>query len=156
MSDIFLMVFKAIVFILVFACILFIAYVTTRYIGKKTGKTMSGKYINLVESVSLGIDKQLHLLKVGEEFVLVASAGKSVEFLTTLKLEGYEESGELENNNTTFDFKEFFDKYLNTFKVKTDKRHQGESLEKSEGDFSFKRNLDKLKEIVNKTDRESG
>jgi len=55
---------------------LFLAYVTTKFIGTRTNKIVKGKYIKIIETVNLGFDSRLHLVKAGEEFVLISTCGK--------------------------------------------------------------------------------
>ncbi|MCX7747008.1 MAG: flagellar biosynthetic protein FliO [Clostridia bacterium] len=136
--------------LVVFGSILFLVVVTTRYVGTKANKAMKGKFINIVETVSLGLDKHIYLVKVGEQFVLIASAGKNIEYLTTVKIDEYS-TEELIQSNTAFDFKSFFDKYIQVYKnKKNEKKKSVDSQEEIgaalEGEV-FKRNLDKLKRI---------
>ena len=67
-----------------------LAYVTTKYIGGKSKKASRGNYIQVIETVSLGIDKQLILVKVGEQYVLLSSSGKNIQFMTNINLGEYE------------------------------------------------------------------
>ena len=71
----------------VFGSILFLAYFTTRFLGSKFENKAKGKYIRQVESVSLGPDRQLHLVKVSEQYMLIASSGKNIEFLSEVRVD---------------------------------------------------------------------
>lgn len=130
------MVFQVLLFIIGFGSVLFLTYIVTRYIGEKAKGAMTGKYINVIDTVPLGIDKKLHLIKVGQQFILIASGGKTIEFLANINLEEYEEDKE-KTGIGGFDFKRLFDKYLQTYRGKK---------EKKDGQH-FKSNLEKLKEI---------
>lgn len=112
---------------------------------------MRGHYISIVESINIGLDKQLHLVKVGDQFVLIASAGKSIEFLSTVNLEGYETQAASQPGNV-FDFKSFFEKYLQNFKKSSTAGAKTNTVafsEPAEGDV-FKSNLEKLRSINKK------
>lgn len=131
--------------------VLFLVVITTKYVGARTKRAMKGNYISVVETVSLGLDKQIHLLKVGEEFVLIATAGKGIQYLTNVKLHDYE-AGETSQINGMFDFKVFFDKYLQGFKVKLNEKNDKKDKEKvlkaePEGEV-FKSNLSRLRSIT--------
>ena len=143
--------------IIALGSIIFMSYVATRYIGSKTGKIMRGKYINIIETVSLGIDKQLHLVRVEEQFVLIASSGKNIEFLTTIKMDKFA-TDEPQGNSNVFDFKNIFEKYLQSLKNKKDNKTNAKERsyaveEPVEGDV-FKSNLNKLRAITMKKDRQ--
>jgi len=78
--------FEIVLFILLFGAILFLAYVSTKIIGTKTSNSLKGKYIKIVETVNLGMDKKLHLVSAGDEYFLVASTSKDVRYLGKIEL----------------------------------------------------------------------
>ncbi|MDQ2085882.1 flagellar biosynthetic protein FliO [Herbivorax sp. ANBcel31] len=142
-----------IAFVIVFSSILFLAYVTTKYIGKKTNRVMKGKYVTVIETVSLGFDNRLHLVKVADDFMLISSAGKNIQMLKTVELD--EQKKEIDTNNpNTVNFKDFFNKYLKNFKSK----NANETIENSDKNVNagddrnlkgekIKKNLKRLKEL---------
>lgn len=138
--------------LLALGSILFLAYVTTKYIGGKSKKASRGNYIQVIETVSLGLDKQLMLVKAGEQFVLLSSSGKNIQFLSNIKLDEYETEVSSVNDNMVFDFKGLFDKYLQGFKDKknnkfVEKDFGGNPNESTEGD-TIKSNLNRLRNIT--------
>ena len=137
------------VFVIVFGSILFLAYVTTRFIGNKSGRALKGKHINIVETVSLGLDSRLHLVKIGEEFVLISASGKNVQMLTKVNIDGYYEE-QNSNGGNSFDFKEIFEKYIQNFKGRQNSKEDLRAQEdkNSSDDNSFQRNLVKLRNIT--------
>ena len=146
--------FEVMFFILGFGGILFLTYVTTRYLAGKSNKAMKGKHLSIVETISLGTDKRIHLVKAGEKHILIASTSKSIEFLTDLSI-GEEEAS---NNpadqgvQNVFDFKALFEKYMNVYKNKKSISFRPEtdiSANNAEGE-KFKFNLEKLKHITQK------
>lgn len=159
--------FKAFVYLVGFGAILFLTYITTKFIGSRANKVTKGKYISTVDSVTLGLNKQLHLIKVGEQFVLIASSGKNIEFLTNVSLDNFEAEKNVVNSNNNFDFKVLFDKYFQSFKNKKSDNQKKDNVTDytksnetgSENPFSgsgrknFKNNLSKLKAITSKIDK---
>lgn len=144
--------------ILAFGAILFLVVVFTKYLGSKAKRTISGQFINIIESIPLGMDKQIHLLKVGDRFILIATAGKSVVYLTTVELDSSKVEETQAKSEGIFDFKGFLDKYLQNFKTKkaekaNDRNDSGEFGNDAGGDV-FKINLDKLRSITSKMAKE--
>lgn len=147
--------------LLAFGSVLFLAVITTKYLGRKSKKSAQGQYISIVETISLGMDKQIHLMKVGEEFVLVATAGKSINYLTTIKLDASEVEDKASKSEGAFEFKGFLEKYIQGFKKKTEKKKQEPEISNMDtGRFSggdvFKSNLSRLRSLSeNKIDKQN-
>lgn len=141
---------QVVFFLIVFGSVVFIAYVATKYIGVKASKSMRGKYIRILESVSIGLDKQLHLVKVADQYILISSSGKNIEFLTTVNMEPVEE--ETENDNIQgFDFKSIFDKYLSGMKNIQLKKNTDFAKKDDPNlikEHVFKNNLNRLRNIT--------
>jgi flagellar protein FliO/FliZ len=79
---------------------------------------MMGRHINIVETISLGTDKKLHLVKAGEQYLLIYSTSKSVELISEVRLDGTadEEKPESAAFQNAFDFKSVFEKYAGVYK----------------------------------------
>ena len=56
----------------------------TKFIGKKTKSAMRSKYMTVVDSMSMGFDKVLYLVKIGEQYILMCSSAKGFEYICTL------------------------------------------------------------------------
>ncbi|NLU27034.1 MAG: flagellar biosynthetic protein FliO [Hungateiclostridium thermocellum] len=142
---------SAVMFTVVFGSVLFLAYVTTKFIGTRTNKIVKGKYIKIIETVNLGFDSRLHLVKAGEEFVLISTCGKNVQMVAKVKWEGYY-SDEAEETENDFKFREIFSKYAQGFS----KKMEGMSFFKAESGEKeqtgsvpvFNTNLNRLKKIT--------
>lgn len=108
-------IFKGFLFLLGFGSILFLAYITTRLLATKAQNVMKGKYINVVETISLGVDKKLHLVKIEETYMLISSSGKSIEFLSIVPIESQDEKPALQRNlsEEPLDFKSNLDRLKN-------------------------------------------
>lgn len=149
-----------ILFLLGFGSILFLTYVTTRYIAGKSNKAMKGRHINIIETISLGMDKRIHLVKAGKQYMLIASTSKNIEFLATVNLEADEaKSGDEPALQNVFDFKSLFEKYMNSYKDKKSslmrQKKNDMPINQVEGE-KFKNNLERLKTITQKTEEKDG
>lgn len=141
------------VFVIVFGSIIFLAYISTKFIGSKSGRAMKGKYINIIETVSLGIEGRLHLVKVGEEFVLISVSGKNIQLLSKVQIEGYPNEENLESSNT-FAFKEIFDRYIHNFKGRQGFEKNLKSEEdKANTKNNFQQNIEKLRAITSRKEK---
>ncbi len=152
-NDTLIKMFQLIGVLIMFSSILFLAYLTTRYVGKKTGRALKGKHISVVETMSLGLDKQLHLIKVGEQFLLISSSGKKIEFLTNLNT--IENESEDKDDVKIFDFKNIFDKYIRNVNERGKKPTSignKDNIPQFSKNTDFKNNLNKLRDIVGKND----
>lgn len=146
---------EVILFLIGFGSILFLSYVATKFLAKKSGATMKGKYLSVVETISLGMDKRIHLIRAGEKYILVASTSKTVEFLTTLEVEPEETTDRTvgDTGRNAFDFKALFDKYAGNYKNKKISlfRQDSDTSASLMEDDKFRYNLQKLKGITQKT-----
>lgn len=145
--------------LLIFCCVLYLAYVASRYIGKKFTAANKSRYINIVERVSLGVDKQLVLIRVGSEYYLFLSGKKDFKMVAKVAIDKEEiEQAQDDNepNESVFYFRDIFDKYLNKNmkKPKTSKNFEkSNSLNKNE---MLKENINRLKQMQEKSyDEES-
>lgn len=150
-------VLTVILYLIGFCALLFLTYVTTRYIGGKQSRAMKGKNINILETVSLGMDKRIHLIKAGKQYVLVASTSKTIEFLTVVDLEDPAPEQEMipKEEGSLFDFKSIFEKYANTYrtkKVNGSMNNEGETPQNIPEGSDFRFNLNRLKTIVQKNE----
>jgi len=144
-------VLEALFLLLGFSSILFLAYVTSKFVAKKANKVLKGKYISIIETVSLGPDKRLYLVKAGKQFILIATSGKNISFLTNVDIEDYEET---ENSQVKypFNFNGYFEKYLHSYsgiKQNDDESLAEEALKDKKSKDIFRKNLEKLKSMVN-------
>lgn len=107
------LVVKYILSFFTFGCLLFLVYVTTRFLGQRTAKNMKSKHMKVVESISLGFDKNIYLLRVDKKGILVSTSGKMVQYLTDVELDHIEDSEE--ETVQQFDYINVFKKHLNRF-----------------------------------------
>lgn len=64
--------------------VVLLAYYTTYLYAGNAKKYNKCKYLSIVDSLRLGPDKTLHIVKAGNEYVLISVCGKNLVFLATL------------------------------------------------------------------------
>lgn len=115
--------FKTVYFIVMFALILAAAYYVTKFLARKGMVQGKAKTIKVLETIPLGVDKSLHLIKVGSQFFLIGSASKNMFMISELEkdklFEGQENEAfnldEIESYEDSVNIRDF-NTYLNTAK----------------------------------------
>ncbi|MGE5473463.1 MAG: flagellar biosynthetic protein FliO [Ignavibacteriales bacterium] len=139
-------------FVVIFGSIIFLAYVSTKFLGTKASGKMRGKYFRIIDSVVLGFDKQIFLVKVGEQIFLTACSNKVINSITlldkdVLKLTD-EEMKSLEQQPEN---KDSFKNYLDMFRNTSKKEHfDNDSVQSEQESNNFRQNLNKLKGILSR------
>jgi len=67
-----------------FILVLGLAFFTTKWLAKGKLKTMEGKNIQVIERVYLGADKQLLIVQVGDQYLLLSQDKSGVRKIETL------------------------------------------------------------------------
>lgn len=129
-------------FLFMSAVVLIAAYYVTRYLSRKTFNNVASKNLRIIETTSLGIDKNLLLVRVGEQYLLLGSTQKSITMLSEIDPEKLMVGNVADVYNNLDD--DGIESYMNSF----------QSENKKIGVYSIKDNLKKLKSIVrgNKSD----
>lgn len=111
-SDLLYNILKVLYSIIMFGLILLVTYYVTKYIAKKGVVRSKNKNLKIVEALSLGMDKSIYLISIGEQYMLVASAQKSLTLLSRVDADllYLDEAKDIGDNNS-----ETFDSYLNSF-----------------------------------------
>ena len=73
--------------LLIFAFVLLITYFTTRWVGNYQKVRMKSKNLQIIESLSVGNNKTICLIKAGNEYLVVAIGKDEIHPLATLKEE---------------------------------------------------------------------
>ena len=84
--------------LLIFAFVLVITYLTSKWIGGYQKQSMRNKNLQILESIGIGANKSICLLKAGEEYLVVAIGKDEVTLLTKLTKEQLSEVPINENN----------------------------------------------------------
>lgn len=136
--------------LLAFIVVMLILLLTTKYLAYKSKKMSKGNYMHVVESLSLGVNNRIHLIKVDDEFFLISSSNKNVEFLARVDVKDFEEQ-EIKNPIAEVtDFTSILKKYLNNANFGNKAQSRGEKSNSSEipvQSNAFKNNLEKLKHL---------
>lgn len=143
--------------IIAFAVVIAILLLTTRYLAYKTKTLQKGNHMHIVETLNLGFNNRLHLIKVDREFFILSSSNKNVEFLARVNIDDYQEE-EIKNPiKEVIDFKSLLKKYqagVNFVKpVKSETAATVNNLsdakpEVAEKDTRMKQNLELLKNFT--------
>jgi len=150
-------------FSVIFAVIVVLALLllTTKFLAYKSKKMLKGNYMQIVESLSLGVNNRLHLIKVDKEFFIISATNKNVEFLARVNINDYEEE-EIKNPiSEVIDFKAMLKKYMNGFNFSNQSKKETQEEVASvvgqrpqgtdqmqNSDITFKQNLEKLKHLT--------
>jgi len=134
--------------VLIFGSILFLAYVAAKYVGKKAAGAMKSKHMQVVEQISLGLDKRLILVRVGTDYFLFLSGKREFKMVarvtpdTTAELEHNEDKT---SDEPVFDFRRILNKYINKNDEKTQMKKSRQDIEpNSSGNSTVKKNIHKL------------
>jgi len=104
--------------ILIFGSILFLAWVTARIVGKKASASMQSRHMQVVEQISLGLDRRLILVRVGTEHFLFLAGKKEFRQVARVKLDDTQEQELSEikpsGDGPVFDFRRVFDRYIHS------------------------------------------
>ena len=124
--------------ILILGCVCFLAYVMTKFVGKRSMNIMKSRYMKVVDSLSMGFDRTIYLVKVGEQYVLMYLSTKGFEFICNI-------DSNMVNENITNDTnsnENSFSKYFDFFKP-------GKTEEYKKEDNSVNKNIEKLRDLFN-------
>ena len=127
-----------IVFLL--GCLWFLAYIMTKFIGNKSKSAMRSKYMVVVDTMTIGFDKTLYLVKIGGEYVLMYSSTKGFEYICTLDRNAI--NVDEKNFNSSESSSSGFSKYFDFFKPGAEP--------KSDEDNDVENNLEKLRKLFKK------
>lgn len=119
----------------------FLAFITTKFIGKKSGGMLKSRHMKVIDSLSMGFDKTLYLVQVGEQYVLMNSSVKGFDFICNI------DPSMLNTNvmNLENEKKNNFGKYFDFFKVNennktSEKSNVNDNLQKLRDAFHNNRN----------------
>lgn len=78
-------IFGFLYFLFMSAVVLGAAYLATRYIAKKGMPGKTNRNLKLVETLTLGLDKSVFLIKAGEKYFLMGNSQKTITLLTEIE-----------------------------------------------------------------------
>lgn len=103
--------------IIVFIGVLYLAYLSTKFIAKNRINALNGENIKVIESVFVGGQASVQLIKVGEQFFLISVCKDNVNFLTEVKADGIV-IDKAEEGNQVLSFEGYLKDYISKFKNK--------------------------------------
>ena len=107
------------IYLVFFIIISMLAYLTTRWIGKhKMKMTIKSKYMEIIDSLSLGSEKGLYIVKSPQGLLLLGVTKEGVYLLEKLGAEEAELIRQAEANHESYDksFTVYLNNYLNKIK----------------------------------------
>jgi len=142
-------------FLILFGSIIFLAYVSTKFLGTKVSGKMRGKHFRIIDSVILGFDKQIFLVKVGEQLFLTACSNKVINSITLLDKDtlnlSEEEIKVLEQQPENQEgFKNYLDMFRNMSKKESKESVENINMKQDNESNNFRQNLNKLKRILSR------
>ncbi|NLW01872.1 MAG: flagellar biosynthetic protein FliO [Clostridiaceae bacterium] len=98
--------------LIIFSAVLFIAWLTTRLLGRKMAGASKNKLMSVVETLQVGLDRYLYLIKTGDRFFLFYNTRKGMELVSEIKIdeEALAARDEASGSNG-FNFRRIFDFY---------------------------------------------
>ena len=118
--------------------VMFLAYVMTKFVGKKSSGMMKSKYMKIIDSLSFGFDKAIYLVQVGEQFVLMHMSVKGMEFICNIDSDLIKPT----IANTPIEDNKSFGKYFDFFKTENKASMPKKSNEVNE-------NINRLRDMFN-------
>lgn len=102
-------------YVLIFGSILYLAYIASKLVGKKTSAAMQSKHMQVVEQISLGLDRRLLLIRVGSEYFVFLCGKKEFKQVARVNLDREEIQEQTEGKSTdspVFDFRQILDRVV--------------------------------------------
>ena len=110
---------KLLVALLIFAVVLALTYFTTRYIAKLQRARYTDGNISVLECQQLAVNKNLYLVKIGEEYYALATGKDTVSVIGKVDSSGLKLPEEnLGTDGEMREHKESFQQVLERFKLK--------------------------------------
>lgn len=108
-----------------FIVILYLAYISTKYIGKKYSlRGSGGKNIKVLENCSVGRNKSFAIIKAGNKTILVGITDTNINFLCEL------DENELSFNSSSGDSMEFSKAFCRVLENKFGRKTENNRKEK--------------------------
>lgn len=138
--------FAYLTYFLAIGSVLFLAYVFSKYLGNKSNKLHKGKNIKVIDSISIGLDKWLILVKTGKKVLLLCSSGKNIQLLTEMNESDIQDETHREGATDEEQSATLFGKYLSIFKnyINVEQKNT-QPNDKNRKNYVFNNNLEKLK-----------
>ncbi len=140
-------------YVLIFGSILYLAYIASRLVGKKTSASMQSRHMQVVEQISLGLDRRLLLIRVGSEYFVFLCGKKEFKQVARVNLDKEEIQEQTEERSTdspVFDFRQIFDRVTNRGSKSETRPRQQEASRPAKND-AVQANIRKLEQLREKS-----
>jgi len=134
MNNILILVLQVFWVFFVFLIIAFIAYFFTKTFARTSLNIRQTKNIKVVDSLSLGINKHLLIIKIGESYYLFSISDKTLNFIKELEWKIEETDISMEKSG--------FSAMIESYKDKIDFSKEKEFITK---------NMEKIKQLLNRS-----
>lgn len=134
--NFFMGILKLIYLIIIFLIILGASYYLSKFIAKKN--SVKNKHMKIVETLSLGYDKNIHIIKIGETFFLVSSTQKGINLLDRLSKEEMDKEMMFKKEILDENKKQFDDGYYDELNYKDLRGYEA----------NIRKNINKLKNFI--------
>lgn len=118
-GEFWILILKIILFL---PLILFLLYLSLKYGGNKLQKLQDGKYMKILDRITLSKDNSILVVKIGEKAYAISSSSKNIEILFEIPKEEIiiiENSKEIPQYE---DMKDLFKKHIMKKEVKDEKK----------------------------------
>ncbi len=86
-------IIELITVLLIFVFVLFITYFVTRWIAGYQKTKLSAGNFEIVEGIRIGNNKYLHIIKVADKYVCIATGKDEVTFITEIDEDALKQTG---------------------------------------------------------------
>lgn len=115
----------------------FLAFITTKFLGKKTGGMMKSKHMKVIDTLSMGFDKTIYLVQVGEQYILMNSSVKGFDFICNIDASMIDTNLQSVDENKKGNFSKYFDFFKTTESTKpTERSNVNENIQKLRDAFN--------------------
>lgn len=111
---------QAVLYLALCVAVVYLAYFTTSLYARNAKKYNKCKYLSIVDSLSLGPDKWLHIVKAGDEYMLVSACGKTICFVSKLDEQAFKNQSVEQNPVEPFNFSTVLRKVISKTDLKKD------------------------------------
>lgn len=117
---------RVLFFLMVFGAVAFLAYLTSRFYGKKARSFMieGSRFIKIIDTISFGNNKMLVVLKFLDEILLIGVGEKDIRLIHKIKdIEGGFDIEEELLEKKPIDFKDYFNCLKKIFGKKAEQKY---------------------------------
>lgn len=108
--------FKVLMTFVAAALVIYLSYIFSKYVGKNMNKSTNSRYMRLIDQVTVGQDRYMAIMQVGDKYLLVGITAGQINVLTELEADNLLPLSPESDNETgvrTPDFKELMEKFGN-------------------------------------------